>query len=618
MTILLLYIPISCSGSDKGPGESSPVGDTGAMGEADLVFDAGATGQAVLGFGAQVWPGDTAWEAPLAALGARFARMALNPGFGSLESAPPEGASAAEMDAWVSEHLEDAYPTLLSTYQETWFTLEEQNITTVMHLWEAPPAWESDGVLDSARVDDFAQLWASVLVALDAEGVRPRWVELVNEPDGTWNTCIWPDDYRALVIATRAALDARGLEDVGILGPGRAVIAGWTGTPEADDWVAALGEEGAAALDGFSTHTWDDYAEDGEGLDFVEARWQAWRETMDAVDPDKPVFVTELGSKDMVFDGIPYLLADTGTCGNAAATDGYALRVLGHALIAARHGVVALSSWQAADQSWECSRWGLVDQEGQPRRAHEALTLLWSRAPEDAVTLAPAGDDGGMVALGLLGADRLVVALVNDTGEAITRSLGFPGLELGALSEVATFGVDERLLVDELNDLSALEDASASLGIDSTNVSYFDGDPARLYRTAREDASAVWSVPGALTEATLVAWRWPHEDAPDYRLEASADGVSWEELSFSLSEAEEDPSLWIRVELRPETLPEGSARLRLTLLEHGGNIWNPQIGDVWLRYAPAATASLPAPGPVTGPQELTLPSGAAVVLVYDR
>jgi len=591
------------SGDAADTADTADSGDTGTL-TADLLFDGSTAPPPLLGIGGQVWAGDTAWTPALDAMDARIVRIALNANLGSSAVHLPVDASAAEWDAWMDAHVLDAAPTFLDDLLATQALTDARGIRWIAHQWEAPPAWESGGVLRADRVDDFAAMTAALYRWLDDQGVHPTWIELANEPDGDWNSYIPPEEYSDLVVQTRADLDASGLPDLQLLGPGLAVLGGWTDPPL---WVPTLSDEAVASLDGWSVHTWDDYAEAGEGHLFLEDRWQIFVEQVEARDATKPIFATEMGSKDTVFDGATYDTPDNSGCGAAAESDGYAIRVLAHVAVALNAGADAISFWEAADQTWECSRWGMLGVDGEPRRFHEALAAFTTALPADGGTVRAAEAD--LPAVAVLGATNGAVLVVNDGDARLTRTVAVTGG--WTLREARGFATSDRLLRDELYDL-AQATPDADLSLDTTNAAYFADDGHRAFRTADHDAAMTWTPGGTLTSARIVAWSWNGADPVSVRVESSVDGATWE--TPTQSEALTAPG-WNRHQIEVPAFPAGTRALRVTLPANAAPAWSPQLGDVWLRWTRDDPAVLPSGA---APWTLDLPPGSAVVLVLER
>jgi hypothetical protein len=136
-----------------------------------------------------------------------------------------------------------------------------------------------------------------------------------------------------------------------------------------------------------------------------------------------------------------------------------------------------------------------------------------------------------------------------------------------------------RVWIDELDDLSHVAAADASLSIDTTNVEYFEGDTGRLFRSAPGNASATWDAGGALVAAAVDAWMWPTEPTRTVELEASPNGAVWSELDTTETDHGGD---WGHVVIEATSFPAGSRYLRLTIVGHEGQTWNPQVGRVTL------------------------------------
>ncbi len=584
-------------------GDSADTTDTGEPLSADYLFHGTGTPEPLLGFGAEIWPGDTAWPAALDPLGARLVRISLNANLGS--ATLPVGQTPEQWDAWLGAYGLDLAPSFLVDLQTAWALTEARDIDWIAHPWEAPPAWENGGgVILPERVADYAALTAAHMTWLSDNGIEPRWLELSNEPDGTWNTYLRPEDYDALVIAVRADLDARGLVDIGIVGPGLAVLGGWDAPAE---YVPALSDEAVAALDAWSVHTWDDYAEAGEGHPFLEARWDIFTGQTEARDPAKPMLVTEMGSKDPSFDGANYALPDPGVCGYSTESHGYAIRMLAHAAVALSAGADGIAWWEAVDPTWACSRYGMLDTAGRAKPFHAALSSALGDLPASAGTELPEAAD--LPAVALLGESRGVVLVVNDTADRLSRTVAITGgWQLDAASG---FGVEERVFFDELVDFAQLSSVDSGVGIDGTNASYVGYDGGRAYRSWEGDASLTWTPGGELVEASYTSWSWTGAAAVPVRVELSADGASWSEAPTAEVVTTAD---WNRHD-GVVTVASGMRQLRVVLPAEGAPPWNPQLGSVSLRWRLDTPAVLPEGD---APWTLDLPPASAVMLAVSR
>jgi hypothetical protein len=61
---------------------------------------------------------------------------------------------------------------------------------------------------------------------------------------------------------------------------------------------------------------------------------------------------------------------------------------------------------------------------------------------------------------------------------------------------------------------------------------------------------------------------------------SSTDGNSWNDLPFAVTDLGGD---WKKQRLTASSLPAGSICVRLRVLDHSGEIWNPQIGQIDLQ-----------------------------------
>ncbi len=155
-------------------------------------------------------------------------------------------------------------------------------------------------------------------------------------------------------------------------------------------------------------------------------------------------------------------------------------------------------------------------------------------------------------------------------------------LGAGGLSEPSTVWgpvTQGSSFVDPLDDLSLTAEATESLVIDGANSSLFDGDTGRVCRTEPSAATLVWSPGAPILALELDAYAWPWEDTPTLTLEVSADGATWEPLEVEITDLGGD---WNQFLYGADVLPEGATWLRVTIPEHGGQNWNPQVAELRL------------------------------------
>jgi hypothetical protein len=148
---------------------------------------------------------DSAGGAPI---GVRLAAM--------LQPTPPQvpvGLSRTAMAAHVAALYTRHFLGGAQNFSQQLSALHVNN-HTVLISWAPPESFMSGDphsagkVLPAKHVTDYARFVAASVAVLVQSGVRARYVELSNEPDGDWNCRIYPAVYAQLVLAAREELDA--------------------------------------------------------------------------------------------------------------------------------------------------------------------------------------------------------------------------------------------------------------------------------------------------------------------------------------------------------------------------------------------------------------------------
>ncbi|MEY3211935.1 MAG: hypothetical protein RIT28_2416 [Pseudomonadota bacterium] len=535
----------------------------------ELVFDPGAGTHAWLGLGAHVWIWDDLWPSVLDTIHGRFVRTSLYSLAGP--DTAPAGGSDAEFDAWLLTH-DTAHDEAVMTVA----TAQAAGRSVIALVWEAPPAWETAGALDAAHVTDQARLTAAILSRLAEAGAAPDYVELLNEPDGDWNSYASPSVYADLLHETRQALDARGLSHIPILGPGLAFA------QSTEDWTAHIHP---ADLGGLSTHLWDDAYGTGDGVRLVLDATDRFMAASDRLDPSRalPRIITEIGSKDTALHGVPTSPADT--CGDFPDATEYAVRLFAYTLITAAEGAGAVLPWQAADLDWGgCwGTWGLVDMNGVPRPALDTLAQLGAVVPEGAVVVPPRWRDPELAAAGFVRGDRFVLALANPTAADVTRTIGIAGNSLWRLVGERGTTTDAVLVRDPL-DSGAGFAVDGSVWIDTANTAYFGGDAGRL--AANDEAVVTWTFDAEVTEVEAQLWVW--SGVGSVRWEASLDGETW--VVITPVAYTPTTATWAEHTLRFEALPAGTRAVRMAF-EPRSVAWTPQLGALDVTLAPGVAST---------------------------
>jgi hypothetical protein len=143
--------------------------------------------------------------------------------------------------------------------------------------------------------------------------------------------------------------------------------------------------------------------------------------------------------------------------------------------------------------------------------------------------------------------------------------------------------VGRGVLVDELSDMSLIDSHTGGLFIDSTNISYFQGDEGRLARTNTGAEQAVWMVEGSITDILIETYFWPWEPVSHFTFEGSTDGEEYYPLPISEEGGEGD---WIKQVYSSYEIPEGTRLLRVQFNNLTGTSWTPQIGRLEIGWVP--------------------------------
>lgn len=410
----------------------------------EIVLDASSLGHEFLGFGLGIHPSDVT-SGLLAELRPRFVRMEVGPEWNHLARKIPTGCDPYAMDRYIAEQFDADSPERLSGARWAFKVLESLGAKVILVNFELPWHWLAKDdpmrTLEDARVEDWARFWVSLLLFLKQHGMVPFAVELTNEPDGHWNGHVPPDRYARLVTLVRAELDRRGIGQVRLLGPGLAYL---RREDDARRYVAALGDVGARALWGWSTHAWDEVDYPRARVEFADG---VWRPLLDAVAslPARPMLVTEYATEVTTYRGVDYASPRAGVSPCASDTPEYAVRVLANSLVHANRGAGALVLYRLADHDWHRTRWGLVrrpaDGAGE-RPLAELVRMVWPRIPDGArlVRAPPLGRDDPMVWAAWRAGSRLVFVAANATDDDAAAIVRIRGLVAPRIDDAELYG----------------------------------------------------------------------------------------------------------------------------------------------------------------------------------
>ena len=427
---------------------------TAAGAAPDIVFDATQTSHQLMGLGVQVWEGDTRVESMLTSLNIKYVRMK----FGGAWN-PPAGATQAQMDVYVASKYDGD-----SSIRTTYGILNPLGIKVTANQFEGPASWlDSSNHLKSANFADMARMWGSIAYYMQNNNMPISYIELFNEPEGTWDIYVSGTDYNTIAKLLRAELDSRGLTSVKICGPGLAVL------EDAPGWFNALDATGVASLGAWSTHAWDE----GWGYtaalpSFLDSMYKTYFDPyVLAKDPSrsKPVIITEYATGVLTYNGVTFPDANAAAA-TVADSNQFAERCYENTLTLINDGANILSYWQAADEDWMTSgMYGLMRRQGLGstlRPVYYAMATLMPLIPDGASVLTKTWNDANISAAGFIGTDRFVVAFANSTAATASKTIKIMGVTNFNIIEAKAF--INGSVVDKLADLH-FDDANSTFDI---------------------------------------------------------------------------------------------------------------------------------------------------------
>jgi len=392
------------------------------------------------GFGGNAWIGDPGALGFLGELGMSWVRLNLNGVSEFKEVGMPR-------DAYV-DHFDRATEWDRMAY--LWSIKESKKLKFMLVSYGAPSIWLGDGnELPLSHAEDLGFLWAAAMKAFADRGYIPEYIELFNEPDGEWDAYCPPLVYNEVVKAARRELDRFNLQEIKIVGPGRAQA----DLGELDDWIEGLDPEGLDAHDALSIHGWTWAGPVSHSSQYVRESTSGFYISADSVDParNKPRMMTEFLSKDYVIDGIKYNNQADTYLDTAVDTVSFAVHVTEDLLWHLDRGCNTVLIWQLADQWWETAGWGLMRrfEDGYAKKPiFHSLSILLPQIASGFRVINTEHD--GEVYVSAFGRENtVVVALVNSTEERQVQGVSFSGVNNSVLFNLQCFserGVTKTLV----------------------------------------------------------------------------------------------------------------------------------------------------------------------------
>jgi hypothetical protein len=248
-------------------------------------------------------------------------------------------------------------------------------------FYSTPPRWrlERPGrtrlerTADPRHIADEARWVVAVLLMSRELGIETNYVEIANEPDGSWNTLYTPVQYVELVRSVKSELVRNNLLTTEIEGPGTSVLS------KTAPYLLELERSRASSeIGAISAHDWDT-ASNPAPLGAA-----ALIGAIDSALAGLPVHITEYNEVSAKWSSPPFSTGpkqrggrnggDTTEFGIAAAAEG--LKLLGD-------GANEIILWEAEDMSWEHQSFGLLDMDGKLRPSAEAVLATFAKLPRN-------------------------------------------------------------------------------------------------------------------------------------------------------------------------------------------------------------------------------------------
>jgi O-glycosyl hydrolase len=373
-------------------------------------------------------------------MNAQFVRLSIIPSMKAKQDIPT-GQSVEQYYQLIQGMIP---PKLANNIQTLRSTLEPLHIKPHIVFWHMPEVWESAEqkkagkkkeahMAVDARIPDWANLLTAQLLWITKQGIEPYAVELTNEPQGAWDTRYTPEQYADLVLATRRALDAHGLQRVRIEGPGTGV----RNFPEYMQGLRAKNAQGSLAF--ITAHAYqtpqqmDDPRTAGYGEFLGHGQYGE-------------IVVTEFGVKRHNAEDVEAAAADldVGSHEYGLATGAESLKLLGK-------GASSVIYWELTDVADNPKKHGAIDAACRRRPVGYALQTLFGKVSAPSKTVAGVGGppDVPVQAFTANGRVWLLMANLSDSPQKVSARItgasprsvaGVDGFMNGAMASNALTG----------------------------------------------------------------------------------------------------------------------------------------------------------------------------------
>ncbi|HME51991.1 MAG TPA: hypothetical protein VKM55_07225 [Candidatus Lokiarchaeia archaeon] len=374
----------------------------------DLVFNLGNApkGHVVIGFGANLWDGDPFIPGLVHDLHFKIVRMF----YGGAN--PPSNVTS-----FTRADYDSLYAGLAKS--ATIDAMLASNVSIIVTPG-IPNNWlNASKAITPQYVQPMAMVDGALAGAMARLNQTPAYIEPFNEPDGSWSGHVPPNEYNTFVKLLRAELDARGLQSVGIDGPGLAHV----DLGNSDPYVDALDASGVAAVGAWSLHGYEWNSEARQDPAVVRSAFSdGFMNSVQARDPAhvKPIIISEYST-----------FAFSNASGQPDSESiPFAIRVFENSLSFLNGGADALIYWQAHDQSWDpTNTYSFLRLSGAGRPVYYAIKTLYPVIPIGARVLPIDHQAYGAYGSVFMASNCTILVLVNHLNSQQTINVKPTGME---------------------------------------------------------------------------------------------------------------------------------------------------------------------------------------------
>ncbi len=158
---------------------------------------------------------------------------------------------------------------------------------------------------------------------------------------------------------------------------------------------------------------------------------------------------------------------------------------------------------------------------------------------------------------------------------------GYSNVEMYDGGEVLT------TLTDPLANFNLINNHSANLALDASNPHYFDNDVSRIKRSSNTSEYLVYDTQASITGFTLTSHFWRTENAGDFTIALSSDGINYSTYNATVNNASVNAGNWETVTYSASGIAQNARYLKITfpLNTSGGSFWHPQLGKVEITHS---------------------------------